>query len=215
MAAVAVIGSTAAAWGHSGGSATPRLPVVVAAPASSAGVGAKPQPLADTTAGAPISLPEGWWWHVDTAGFALPVPRGWNRGVSGDSVCFSDPGDVRSFTVQAGAAMHGEPLRHWQDAEQAALAAGTLPGYQKVSMGVLLLSGGGADWEYSWQPGAGPRQHTYRMLLAAGDDRSYSLTWTTRDTDWNLDLANQRTFLTGFRDLSQPATTWTVPGPLG
>lgn len=214
-AAIAAVGSTAAAWGHSGGSAAPRPTAVVAAPVTSACAGAKPYPLADSTAKAPISLPEGWFWHVDTAGFALPVPQGWNRGTTGDSVCFSDPGDVRSFTVQTGAAMDGEPLQHWQNAEQAALTAGALPGYQKVSMGLLLLTGGGADWEYSWQPATGPRLHTHRMLLAAGEDRSYSLTWTTRDSDWNLDLANQRTLVAGFRDSSKTATTWTVPGPLG
>ena len=175
----------------------------------------KSQPLTDAAADAPISLPEGWLWHVDTGGFALPVPQGWNRGVTGDSVCFSDPGDVRSFRVQSGSAIDGEPLQQWQDAEQADLAAGALPGYQKVSMGLLLLTGGGADWEYSWQPATGPRLHTYRMLLAAGDDRSYSLTWTTRDTDWNLDRASQRTLFGGFRDSARPMAAWTIPGPLG
>ena len=206
-AAVAAGGSIAAAWGHSGSSAAPRPPV--------AGPCSTPRPLTNTTNPAPISLPEGWSWHVDSAGFALAVPNGWNRGADGAAVCFSDPGDVRSVTVEPGGGLDGEPLRQWQDAERTALDTGALPGYRKVSMGLLLLSGGGADWEYSWQPADGPRLHTYRRSLGAGDDRSYSLTWTTRDADWNLDLVNQRTIFDGFRDSARPAVSWTVPGPLG
>ena len=213
VAAVAAAGGTVAAWGHSGRGDASQLPVVAVTPA--AGVCAGAMPLTDTTADAPISLPDGWSWHVDPGGFALPVPQGWNRSFTGATVCFSDPGDVRSFTVQTGAALDGEPLRHWQDAERAALAAGELPGYRLISMGLLLLNGGGADWEYSWQPATGPRLHTHRLLLAAGNAHSYALTWTTRDSDWNLDLANQRTILAGFRDSAKPAATWTVPGPIG
>ena len=108
-----------------------------------------------------------------------------------------------------------KPLRQWRDAERTALDTGALPGYHKVSMGLLLINGGGADWEYSWQPADGPRLHTYRRSLGAGADRAYSLTWTTRDADWNLDLVNQRTIFDGFRDSTRPAVSWTVPGPLG
>lgn len=215
MAVVAAIGGTAVAWGHIGDSTTPRTSAVVAGPTTSTCGDAQPYSLTDTTSGAPISLPEGWSWRVDPAGFALPVPQGWSRRTSGATVCFSDPADIRSFTVQAGAATRGEPLQHWQNAEDDALAAGALPGYQKISMGLLLVTGGGADWEYSWQPATGPRLHTYQVLLAVGVDRSYSLSWTTRDADWNLDLVNQRTILAGFRDSSKLSATWAVPGPLG
>jgi hypothetical protein len=51
------------------------------------------------------------------------------------------------------------------------------------------------------------------MLSAAGEDRSYALTWTTRDADWILDLPIRRILVTGFRDSSRPAVTWTIPGP--
>ncbi len=137
------------------------------------------------------------------------MPRGWRRGTTGDGVCFADSGGVRSFTVGTGGPINGKPLRTWQDAERDAAP----PGYQKISMGLLLITGGGADWEYSWRPATGPRLHTYRMLLAAGNDRSYTLTWTTTDADWSLDLPIQRTLVNGFRDSSRPAVTWTIPGP--
>ena len=134
---------------------------------------------------APVPLPAGWIWHRDPAGFALGLPRGWNRSVAGSAVCFSDPVGGRAFTVDTAAPVTRQPLRYWQAAERTAIADGTLPGYDRVSMGVLLLRKGGADWEYVWQPGSGPRQHVRRVLLATGADRSYLLRWTTSDRDWS------------------------------
>ncbi|MFC4069941.1 hypothetical protein, partial [Actinoplanes subglobosus] len=207
--AVVATGTVAAVRANGRGdvSAAAPAPVAVASP-----MGACPtagsRPVTDSGKEAPISLPEGWLWHVDTDGFALAVPRGWHRGSDNGDVCFGDPGGVRSFTVAPGGPLDGKPLRRWQDAERNAP-----PGYRKISMGLLLVTGGGADWEYSWQPATGPRLHTYRMLVAAGDARSYALTWTTRDADWSLDLPIQRTLTNGFRDTSRPAVTWTIPGP--
>jgi hypothetical protein len=213
---VAAVAGTLAVRAHDGDRPAAPASAAVLTPAADACAGGNARPATDSGKEAPISLPEGWLWHVDPAGFALAVPRGWLRSVTGDGVvCFGDPGGIRSFTVQAGGAVAGQPVRRWQDAERTALGDGSMPGYQKVSMGPLLITGGGADWEYSWQPGAGPRRHVYRMLLAAGDNRSYALTWTTRDRDWSLDLPIQRTLVTGFRDSAIPAVTWTVPGPRG
>ena len=76
------------------------------------------------------------------------------------------------------------PLQHWQAAERAALAGGSLPGYELVGMGVLPLKQGGADWEYSWQPATGPRMHTRRVLLSVGGADAYLLNWTVPATDW-------------------------------
>ncbi|GAA4609732.1 hypothetical protein BJY16_007481 [Actinoplanes octamycinicus] len=209
--AVLAVGTTAAVRAYGDDRIAPPTPTAVASP-----IGACPATDATALTGssrdddAPISLPDGWLWHADPAGFALAVPRGWHRGTTDSGICFGDPGGLRSFTVQRGGPINGQPLRRWEDAEQQAL-----PGYQKISMGLLLITGGGADWEYSWQPATGVRLHTYRMLLAAGEDRSYALTWTTRDADWSLDLPIQRTFVNGFRDSSRPAVTWTIPGPRG
>ncbi|WP_082772029.1 serine/threonine-protein kinase [Actinoplanes sp. TFC3] len=214
-AAIAVAGAGAVAVLWTGGTepAAPAPSVAAAAPVTGPCGGAAPEPLRSTAAGAPISLPEGWVWHADPLGFALPVPRGWERSTAGSAVCFSNPGDARSFTVEPGGPLSGRPLQHWQDAEQSALRLGTLPGYRKVSMGPLLVNGGGADWDYTWQPGTGAQLRVYRMLRAAGADRSYALTWTTRAADWDLDRANQRLLLAGFRDPARPAATWSIPTP--
>ncbi|WP_221329138.1 serine/threonine-protein kinase [Actinoplanes sp. L3-i22] len=206
-AVVAAVGATAAVHTHGDARATPPSAAAVS-PLSACGTAAA-QRLTDSGVDAPISLPEGWAWHVDTAGFALPVPRGWDRRDTAAGVCFGDPGGTRSFTVRAGGPIDGKPLQQLRDAERTA----ALPGYQRVSMGLLLITGGGADWEYSWQPDSGRRRHAYRVLLAAGGDRSYTLTWTTQDSEWSLDLPIQRIIVDGFRDSAHPAATWTIPGP--
>ena len=174
--------------------------------------GAVRRPLSISVA-APYSLPDGWLWHVDPAGFALPVPQGWTHATDGGVVCFSDPDGIRTITVAADPPVADDSLQHWQTAEQQALAAGTLPGYRKVSMGVLLVSGGGADWEYSWQPADGPRLHTRRVLLSDAGTRSYRVTWTTREQDWQLNLGNQRTALNGLRNPAANPSPWAVPTP--
>jgi eukaryotic-like serine/threonine-protein kinase len=142
-------------------------------------------PAAAATGKAPVLLPAGWIWHRDPVGFAVALPQGWNRSVTGSAVCFSDPVGGRAFTVDTAAPVTRQPLRYWQNAERAALEDGSLPGYDQVSMGVLLLRKGGADWEYVWQPGSGPRQHVRRVLLATGAQRSYLLRWTASDRDWS------------------------------
>ncbi|GIF23925.1 hypothetical protein BJ973_004538 [Actinoplanes tereljensis] len=208
-AIVAAAGVSAAAWAHDSSGRPVPPPATVTTVATGSCSGAAPQTLTSTAAQAPISLPEGWTWHRDAVGFALAVPLGWTRARAGALVCFADPTGARSFTVQAAGPLDGKPVRRWQDAERSV----SLPGYRKVSMGPLLVPGGGADWEYSWQPPGAPRQHVHRLVLANGDAHSYALSWTTRDTDWQLDLAVERVFLAGFRDSARPAATWTIPAP--
>ncbi|GAA4972468.1 hypothetical protein GCM10025331_77840 [Actinoplanes utahensis] len=214
------VAMAAAAVGWVAVSGPDREPVASEPSPAMASTGAAPCPAAVSRpvaswAPAPYALPAGWLWHVDPAGFALPIPRGWARADAdaGALVCFTGPDAVRTITVAAGPPTTADPLRHWQVTEERALAAGTLPGYRKVSMGVLLVSGGGADWEYSWQPATGPRLHTRRVLLSDAGIRSYRLTWTTRDEDWDLDLGHQRTALDGLRDPAGRPSPWAVPAP--
>ncbi|MFI5497240.1 serine/threonine-protein kinase [Actinoplanes sp. NPDC051859] len=184
--------------------------------ATAAGAAAAPCALGrreSLAAASAAKAPAGGSQHVDPAGFTLPVPKDWTRTADASRVSFCDPGGVRVFTVQPGLAPTGDPLRHWQTVEQQALSTGTLPGYQKVSMGVLLVAGGGADWEYTWQPPSGPRLHTHQILRAVDNTRSYLLAWTTPDQDWEANLIHQRTFVGGLRDRSSAPATWSVPAP--
>ncbi|GAB2625439.1 hypothetical protein Aab01nite_85510 [Paractinoplanes abujensis] len=128
----------------------------------------------------PAGLPRGWIWSRDPAGFALAVPAGWQRSTSGNEVCFGDAAGLRAFKVTQSPVRTRQPLAYWQARE----ADGGLPGYQRISMGVLLLKRGGADWEYTWQPDSDTRLHERRILIATSNDQSYLLRWTTAGADW-------------------------------
>jgi hypothetical protein len=140
----------------------------------------------------PSGLPKGWTWHRDPTGFSLALPTGWQRSASGTAVCFTDPTGDHAFTVDSAALVTREPLTYWQNREKAAKSDGSLPGYRKISMGVLLLKRGGADWEYTWRPDSDTVQHVRRILVATTANRSYLLTWTTSDGAWTAGLPLQR-----------------------
>jgi hypothetical protein len=197
----AVVGTAAAAAAQRDDSPTAtRRGGTAAVPATVAATGACAGAPGTSMAGYPVvpgpyALPDGWRWHRDPAGFRLAVPRGWTRSTVGTAVCFGDPDGTRVFTVDTAAPSTRQPLRHWQGVERGARADGLLPGYARISMGVLLLRGGGADWEYVWTPAGGPAQHVRRLLLVGTGGRAYLLQWSTREQDWALDLFNQQRIL--------------------
>ncbi|MBU2668038.1 serine/threonine protein kinase [Actinoplanes bogorensis] len=152
------------------------------------GVGADRQPVTAATTRVPAGLPKGWIWSRDPAGFALAVPSGWQRSAAGNEVCFGDPAGKRAFKVNQSPVRTQQPLAYWQAREK----DGGLPGYQRISMGVLLLKRGGADWEYTWRPDSDTTLHERRVLVATSSDRSYLLRWTTTDADWVRALPVQK-----------------------
>lgn len=131
------------------------------------------------------TVPPGWIWHRDPAGFQLPVPAGWTWRSDGEASCFRDPRGDRSLRVHANGPIVADAVGHWADAEQAALADGTLPGYRRIGIAPLDLRGGGADWEFTWQPGSGARRHERRLLLSMGPGRAYVLDWSADDGTWS------------------------------
>ncbi|WP_250004833.1 serine/threonine-protein kinase [Actinoplanes sp. M2I2] len=162
---------------------------------------------------AAVAVPAGWRSYRDPTGFVVATPRDWTRSQKASVVCLSTPDGSTTFTVNRRQGDVADPLRWWQTAEKAALSGGTLPGYRRIAMGVLLVTGGGADWEYSWQPAAGPRLHARQVLLSAGAARPFELSWTTADRDWTAGLEIQRDLLATFRDPSSTKPTWAVPAP--
>ncbi|MFB9237597.1 serine/threonine-protein kinase [Plantactinospora siamensis] len=169
-----------------------------AAPADQAndlcGPGADRQPVAAATTRVPAELPPGWIWFRDPTGFALALPEGWRRSAVGNDVCFADPTGPRAFTVTQSPVVTHQPLAYWQAREK----DGGLPGYRRISMGVLLLRRGGADWEYTWRPDSDTTLHERRVLIAVSDGRSYLLRWTVAEPGWKEALPVQKTLVSLF-----------------
>lgn len=214
-------GGTVAASGlrdHQHNAAQPGNATPPAAPTATASISAcdpadrQPLPTAPPQPAA-VDIPAGWRSYRDPMGFVVAAPRDWTRSQKAPVVCLNAPDGSATFTINSLPGAGVDPLQHWRSAEQAAVTGGILPGYRKIAMGVLLVTGGGADWEYSWQPVNGPRLHTRRVLLHAQGTRAFELSWTTRDHEWTADLGIQRDLLATFRDSSGAPTTWAVPAP--
>jgi eukaryotic-like serine/threonine-protein kinase len=156
------------------------------------------RPVTAATTRVPAGLPAGLVWFRDPAGFALAVPRGWQRATAGTTICYTDPSGRREFTVNTTALVTRAPLAYWQAREKAVRASGDLPGYARISMGVLLLKRGGADWEYTWRPDSDTVRHERRILLAVTDNRSYLLSWATVDASWAGSVTLQRQMVNFF-----------------
>ncbi|MCY1141584.1 serine/threonine-protein kinase [Actinoplanes sp. Pm04-4] len=163
-------------------------PTHIYRPGDLCGLGADRRPITAASTNVPTDLPARWIWTRDPAGFTLAVPAGWQRSTSGNDVCFGDPAGRRAFKVTQSPVRTQQPLAYWQAREK----DGGLPGYARISMGVLLLQRGGADWEYTWRPDSDTTLHERRILIATSNDRSYLLRWTTADADWKQALPVQK-----------------------
>lgn len=184
-AGVLLLGTTGTALALDHRSSSPSGRSVAAASATAcADRGAAGSVLTATQTDQRYALPSGWIWHADPSGFQLALPGGWTRRADGEVACFTDPGGNRSFQVLANGPVVADPVGHWVQAEQSALADGALPGYQRIGMAPLDLKNGGADWEYTWQPEPGVRRHERRLLLSMGPSRAYVMDWTSGDPDW-------------------------------
>jgi hypothetical protein len=174
--------------------AAPTVSTVAPTAGNSCGFGVAAAAVKAASTRVPAGLPRGWVWFRDPTGFSLALPSGWRRSMSGTAVCFTDPAGAGAFTVDSAALVTRKPLDYFRSQEKAA----QLPGYHKISMDVLLLRRGGADWEYTWRPDSDTTQHVRRVLLAVTDTRSYLLKWATSDADWARNVKLERQLVTLF-----------------
>ncbi|MGC4747634.1 serine/threonine-protein kinase [Micromonospora sp. DT201] len=175
--------------GSGGGIATPRPAAFACAtppppPSTAAPVASVPRP-----ADARYELREGWTWHDDPAGFRIAVPVGWAHWTEGAVTCFREPDGARGLSVEAGPA-RPDPVAYWQ-AEEARLTTGDalLTGYRKVDISAMDIFEGGAVWECGWENAAGDQVHSFRMLANTSAERSYTVSWLTKEFDWQVNAA--------------------------
>ncbi|WDZ83376.1 serine/threonine-protein kinase [Micromonospora cathayae] len=147
----------------------------------------------------PYALPRGWLWHADATGFTVGLPGEWLRFRDGEVVCLRDPRLDRVLAVEVGREPVPDPVRHWTDEAERLVDVGALPGYRKISIGPLIRSGGAAEWEYTWDPPDGERQHALRTLANRGRSGGYELTWVASDVEWSTDTAFYRLVSASFR----------------
>ncbi|GGO22134.1 serine/threonine-protein kinase [Micromonospora parathelypteridis] len=157
------------------------------------------EPLQEPAAPLPNALPDGWAWHQDPIGFRLAVPVGWTRHTEGGTVCFRDPVQPQAIAVDPAAAVSSIPSTRWEAAEHEALKTGVLPGYQRISIGPVIRTGGAAEWEYTSDQAGGARLHARRLLVNDSKTRAYSLSWINLDSQWIATEPFQRLAFSSFR----------------
>ncbi|WP_443677147.1 serine/threonine-protein kinase [Micromonospora cabrerizensis] len=134
-------------------------------------------------------LRDGWTWHDDPTGFRIAAPVGWARWTEGSVTCFRETGGARVLSVESGP-VRADPVAHWK-AEEARLTTGDglLPGYRKVDISAMDIFEGGAVWECGWENAAGDQVHSFRLLANTSAERSYTVSWLTKEFDWQVNAA--------------------------
>jgi eukaryotic-like serine/threonine-protein kinase len=175
--------------GSGGGLSTPR-------PAAFACSTPPPSPPTSTPvasvappAEAPYRLLEGWTWHDDPTGFRIAAPIGWARWTEGSVTCFREPGGARVLSVESGPA-RADPVAYWKTEEtRLTTTDGLLPAYRKVDISAMDIFEGGAVWECGWENAAGEQVHSSRLLANTSAERSYTVSWLTKEFDWQVNAA--------------------------
>ncbi|MGI5519785.1 protein kinase domain-containing protein [Micromonospora sp. CA-259024] len=133
-------------------------------------------------------LREGWTWHDDPTGFRIAAPVAWARWTEGAVTCFRELDGARVLSVEAGPA-RPDPVAYWKAEEARLTTAGSLPGYRKVDISAMDIFEGGAVWECGWENAAGEQVHSFRLLANTSAERSYTVSWLTKEFDWQVNAA--------------------------
>ncbi|MCF0097192.1 hypothetical protein B0E54_06064 [Micromonospora sp. MH99] len=145
-------------------------------------------PLVSPPSDARYGLRDGWTWHVDPAGFRIAAPVAWARWTEGAVTCFREPSGARVLSVEAGPPQV-DPVAHWKAEERRLVGGDALPGYRKLDISALDVFDGGALWECSWENAAGERVHSIRLLANTSAGRAYTVSWLTKEFDWQVNAA--------------------------
>ncbi|GAA2193560.1 hypothetical protein GCM10009848_54090 [Micromonospora lupini] len=170
-----------------GGGATATRPAAFACAAAPPPT-ATPVPSVSPPVDARYGLRDGWTWHLDPSGFRIAAPVGWARWTEGAVTCFREPSGARVLSVEAGAP-RADPVAHWNAEEKRLVGGDALPGYRKLDISALDVFDGGALWECSWENAAGERVHSIRLLANTSAGRAYTVSWLTKEFDWQVNAA--------------------------
>lgn len=153
----------------------------VAAPPAAA----SPVPSVPPPPGARFRLVPGWTWYTDPTGFQIAAPIAWLHWTEDAVTCFREPGGTRVLSVEVSVA-RADPVAWWRSEERRLTGDGALPGYRRVDISPMDIFDGGAVWECAWLNPAGERVHTARLLANTSAGRAYTVSWLTKEFDWQV-----------------------------
>ncbi|MEV6374923.1 serine/threonine-protein kinase [Micromonospora musae] len=168
-----------------GAAASPTAPAAAFACASAPPPAARPVVSMPPPTGARFRLVPGWTWHTDPGGFRIAAPVDWLNWTEDAVTCFREPGGTRVLSVEWSAA-RADPAHWWRTEERRLTGGGSLPGYRRVDISPMDIFAGGAIWECVWLNAAGERMHTARLFANTSAERAYTVSWLTKEFDWQV-----------------------------
>lgn len=136
------------------------------------------------------------------AGFSMKVPAGWESAQRGRTTTFTGPGGA---VIRVTPAVFGapRPVGEARLLETVAVRRGTFPGYRRITLHAAGFHGRpGAVWEFTWQPGGGPRSEVRETMFRLATPRgtqAYLVQESGPATAWPPDQAAFTTALRSFR----------------
>jgi serine/threonine protein kinase len=206
--------------GDGGGEEASTSPPGAVAPTASLSSSSSPSPTSSASsppssrspspsASAGGTLPAGFRVHTAPEGFAVALPKAWER-VSTDRaddrsyrVVFGADGDPRSLAVTYSTRVGSDPVAVWRDVVEPSLQEGD--GYDRLGAIRATTYQGREAADMEWvDESEGTRVRTFGRGFLIGGGEGFSLRWTTPDADWDTTGNQQalKTFLATFRGQS-------------
>ena len=199
-ATVIAVGFALVTAGQSGGHAAPRpeakapsatsgaasRPAASSPAISSRATGAAGSPTATPAGSGPTAsaLPTGYYRFLNSTGFSIGVPYGWQISHVGHYVYIRDPANSGIFLlIDQSDQPKANPLADWE--QQAAARESTYPGYHLILLRAVPYPQAekAADWEFSYDRGGIEVEVLNRNVLANAH-HAYALYWSTPVSDW-------------------------------
>ena len=166
-------------------SAAPSRPVSSSPATSSPATGPVGSATATPSGGGSTAMPAGYYRFVNSTGFSIAVPRGWQISHVGHYVYIRDPANGGIFLlIDQSDQPKANPLADWE--QQAAAREGTYPGYHLILLRAVQYPQAekAADWEFSYDRGGIEVEVLNRNVLANAH-HAYALYWSTPVSDWS------------------------------
>ena len=130
-------------------------------------------------------MPAGYNRFLNSTGFSIGVPRGWQISHVGHYVYIRDPADSAIFLlIDQSDQPQANALADWQ--QQATARQNSYPDYHLIRLQAVHYAQAeqAADWEFTYDRNGVPVQVLNRNVLANAH-HAYALYWSTPTSDWN------------------------------
>ncbi|MFE1796722.1 protein kinase [Streptomyces sp. NPDC059517] len=196
-----------------GGAGTPSSASPTTSPSESPSPSSSPSPSPSSPASSSSSsaagkLPAGFRAFTASEGFAVALPKGWQRISTKRAedgsyrVVFGADGDPRELAVTYSTRVGSDPVAVWRDTVEPSLQKE--PGYDRLGAIRATTYQGRKAADMEWvDESEGTRVRTFGRGFLIGGGEGFSIRWETPAADWEEADSQQalKTFLATFRGL--------------